>query len=81
MLKVFSLFRIPTSVPTCTVHAKYEIIYMPPSMLKTKFKNLLCDKALDTYGHFFALEAPGAFTDVVLDALVEFRAYHEKNDS
>ncbi|KAJ8721329.1 hypothetical protein PYW07_002104 [Mythimna separata] len=73
------LESIPTPVPTCTVHAKDEIIYMSPAMLKYKFQNLLCSVPLDDYGHFFALEAPEVFSKIVLNALIEFRAYHAKN--
>ncbi|KAJ8721327.1 hypothetical protein PYW07_002102 [Mythimna separata] len=70
---------IPTPVPTCTVHAKDEIIYMSPAMLKIKYTNLLSSVPLDNYGHFLAWEAPEVFSRVVIDALVEFRAYHAKN--
>ncbi|KAJ8721330.1 hypothetical protein PYW07_002105 [Mythimna separata] len=67
---------IPTEVPTCTVHAKDELSYMPPSMLQLKFTNLLSSLSLDDYGHFFAWEAPEVFTKLVINALVEIRAYH-----
>ncbi|KAJ8730613.1 hypothetical protein PYW08_002026 [Mythimna loreyi] len=80
-LKTFgtNIESIPTPVPTCTVHAKDELSYMPPSMLSIKFTNLLSSLSLDNYGHFFAWEAPEVFTKYVLEALAEIRAYHARN--
>uniref|UniRef100_A0A2A4J6Z6 microsomal epoxide hydrolase n=1 Tax=Heliothis virescens TaxID=7102 RepID=A0A2A4J6Z6_HELVI len=63
---------IPTSVPTCTIHAKDEIIYESPNMLKFKFTNLLRSTVLDSQGHFLAMEAPEIFAEDVLSALELF---------
>ncbi|XP_063893486.1 juvenile hormone epoxide hydrolase [Helicoverpa armigera] len=71
---------IPTSVPTCTIHAKDEIIYESPIMLKYKFTNLLRSTVLDSQGHFLAMEAPEVFSEDVLSALDLFLEFNEENN-
>ena len=72
-------FRIPTPVPTWTIHATDEILYQSPTLLRLKFKNLLNSTVLDTGGHFLALEKPDVFADDVLNAIQEFRRWHRQN--
>ncbi|CAH0598404.1 unnamed protein product [Chrysodeixis includens] len=73
------VFAAPTPVPTWTIHAKDEILYQSPTLLKIKFPNLLNSTVLDTGGHFLALELPRVFADDVLHALDAFRRYRKKN--
>ncbi|XP_037303636.1 juvenile hormone epoxide hydrolase isoform X2 [Manduca sexta] len=68
--------EIPTPVPTCTIHAKDEILYQSPPILQTKFPNLLNSTVLFDGGHFLALEMPELFADNVLNAIATFRNWH-----
>lgn len=70
--------EIPTPVPTITIHAKDEIAYQSPLLLRTKFTNLLYTTNIDTGGHFLALEMPILFANDVLNAIAEFRNWHAK---
>ncbi|CAB3226265.1 unnamed protein product [Arctia plantaginis] len=70
----------PTPVPTWTIHAKDEIFYQSPIMLKVKYPNLLHSTVLPSGGHFLALEDPEIFSEDVLKALATFRAWHNKQN-
>ncbi|PZC71621.1 hypothetical protein B5X24_HaOG212878 [Helicoverpa armigera] len=71
-----AVFAIPTPVPTWTIHAKDEIFYQSPTLLKFKYPNLLNSTVLFTGGHFLALEKPQVFADDVLHAIAAFRRWH-----
>lgn len=73
------IYAIPTPVPTWTIHAKDEIIYQSPLMLKVKYPNLLHSTILPGAGHFLALEEPEIFADDVLKAIAAFRRWHRKH--
>ncbi|KAG6446905.1 hypothetical protein O3G_MSEX004676 [Manduca sexta] len=73
------LAETPTPVPTWTIHAKNEIMYQPPTLLKTKFPNLLNSTVLLNGGHFLALEMPEIFAEDVLKAVASFRQWHLNN--
>ncbi|XP_075986256.1 juvenile hormone epoxide hydrolase-like [Anticarsia gemmatalis] len=69
----------PTPVPTWSVHAKEEIIYESPVMLKYKYPNLIHSTVFDDGGHFLALEKPKVFAEDVHKAIAAFRRWHEIN--
>nr|UPI11573.1 juvenile hormone epoxide hydrolase-like 6 [Mythimna separata] len=73
------VFAIPTPVPTWTIHARDEIFYQSPTILRLKFPNLLNSTVLDTGGHFLALEKPEVFADDVLNGIAAFRSWHRQN--
>ncbi|XP_013165393.1 PREDICTED: juvenile hormone epoxide hydrolase-like [Papilio xuthus] len=69
-----------TPVPTWAFQAKYEGVYQPPSILKTKYINLLGTTVLEDGGHFLAFELPEIFVKDVFKAVDEFKNWH-KNES
>ncbi|XP_075986198.1 juvenile hormone epoxide hydrolase-like [Anticarsia gemmatalis] len=75
------IWALPTPVPTWTAHTRYELLYMSPAMLKSKFTNLINSTIFDDYGHFFALEKPDVYADQVLNAISAFRDFHAKSDT
>ncbi|XP_026738425.1 juvenile hormone epoxide hydrolase-like isoform X2 [Trichoplusia ni] len=75
----YGLSDITTPVPTWALQAKDEIFYQPPSLIKTKFTNLINNTVLDDGGHFLAFELPKIFTEDVFKAVKAFKEFHEKN--
>lgn len=69
-----------TPVPTWTIHAKNEIMYQSPAMLKHKFTNILNSTILDFGTHYLAFEQPEVFSESVLTALTAFRKWHRNNN-
>nr|XP_049706049.1 juvenile hormone epoxide hydrolase [Helicoverpa armigera] len=67
------IYAMPTSVPMWSVHAKNELVYQSPTVLKFKFTNHVHATILDEFGHFLALQAPGVFAEDVLKAITAFR--------
>ncbi|XP_073961188.1 juvenile hormone epoxide hydrolase-like isoform X1 [Choristoneura fumiferana] len=62
-----------TPVPTWALQASNDFYY-PPTLLRTKFVNLLDVTELDG-GHFIALEQPGNFAEDVFKAVKAFRKW------
>ncbi|CAK1589856.1 unnamed protein product [Parnassius mnemosyne] len=71
------LDEIPTPVPTWILQAKNELAYLPPWILKFKYKNLINETVLDDGGHFIAMEMPKVFSEDVLSAVAAFRNWHK----
>ncbi|XP_030032922.2 juvenile hormone epoxide hydrolase isoform X1 [Manduca sexta] len=71
--------NVTTTVPTVVVQASDEIFYMPPSMLKTKFSNLLAVDVLNDYGHFLAFEVPDVFASNFVSAVQRILAFNNQN--
>ncbi|XP_049881304.1 juvenile hormone epoxide hydrolase-like [Pectinophora gossypiella] len=74
-----NLDKIPTSVPTWALQAKYELAYQPPFILRFKYPYLLNTTVLEDGGHFLALQLPRVFSQDVLKAVAAFRDWHKKN--
>ncbi|XP_013138406.1 PREDICTED: juvenile hormone epoxide hydrolase-like [Papilio polytes] len=68
-----------TPVPTWAFQTKSEMIYQPPSILKTKYINLLGATVLEDGGHFLALELPQIFVNDVFKAVKIFKNWHNQN--
>ncbi|XP_023946624.2 juvenile hormone epoxide hydrolase [Bicyclus anynana] len=66
-----------TVVPTWALQAKNELFYQPPSMLSSKFTNLLGVSVLDDGGHFVAFELPQVFAKDVFKAVKAFKEFHK----
>lgn len=73
------LDKIKSAVPTWALQAKEELFYQPPSILRTKYPNLLSTTVLDEGGHFLAFEMPKALADDVFKAVKAFREWREGN--
>ncbi|XP_013138373.1 PREDICTED: juvenile hormone epoxide hydrolase-like [Papilio polytes] len=69
----------PTNVPTWVMQTKHELFYMPPSIIETKFTNVLNYTVLDYGGHFIALEMPEVLADDLFKAVKAFRNWHKNN--
>ncbi|XP_013166010.1 PREDICTED: juvenile hormone epoxide hydrolase-like [Papilio xuthus] len=69
----------PTKVPLWVMQAKHELFYMPPSIIETKFTNVLNYTVLDYGGHFIALELPHVLADDLFKAVKAFRNWHKVN--
>ncbi|CAB3221599.1 unnamed protein product [Arctia plantaginis] len=69
-----ALYAKTTAVPVRTVHAQNEVIYQSEAILRLKYTNIQNATALTQYGHFLAMEAPQAFSQLVLDAIAGFEA-------
>ncbi|CAB3226260.1 unnamed protein product [Arctia plantaginis] len=69
-----ALYAKTTDVPVRTVHAQNEVIYQSEAILRLKYTNIQNATALTQYGHFLAMEAPQAFSQLVLDAIAGFEA-------
>ncbi|KPJ20527.1 Juvenile hormone epoxide hydrolase [Papilio machaon] len=67
-----------TPVPTWAFQTKSEMIYQPPSVLKTKYLNFLGATVLEDGGHFLALELPQIFVNDVFKAVNIFKNWHSK---
>ncbi|XP_048001399.1 juvenile hormone epoxide hydrolase-like [Leguminivora glycinivorella] len=65
-----------TTVPTWALQAINDF-YHPPTLLRTKFVNLLGHTELPDGGHFIALEKPEVFSQDVFKAVKEFVKYRE----
>ncbi|CAH2236588.1 jg23943, partial [Pararge aegeria aegeria] len=73
------LDEIPSPVPTVSLQAKNEVSFTPTWAIQRKFPNLIRNTVLDDGGHFLALELPQLFSDDVIKAIGEFRAWHKNN--
>ncbi|KAM3958034.1 juvenile hormone epoxide hydrolase-like [Aphomia sociella] len=67
------------TVPTWALQAKMELAYQSPSILRTRYTNLINAVALDDGGHFLAFELPVVFVEDVFKAVKAFREWHVKN--
>ncbi|PZC70942.1 hypothetical protein B5X24_HaOG214591 [Helicoverpa armigera] len=78
-MRELQLDQLTTPVPTWALQARDELVYQPPSILKTKFLNLLGNTVLDDGGHFLAFELPEVLTADVFKAVKVFKEWHQKN--
>ncbi|KPJ20092.1 Juvenile hormone epoxide hydrolase [Papilio machaon] len=74
------LDNFPTAVPTWVMQAKHELFYQPPSIIKSKFTNVLNYTVLDYGGHFIAFEMPQVLAADVFKAVKAFTNYHKSNE-
>nr|XP_034825846.1 juvenile hormone epoxide hydrolase-like [Maniola hyperantus] len=70
---------IPSPVPTVSLQAKNEVVFITRWAIQKKFPNLIRSTLLDEGGHFLALELPQLFAKDVVTAIGEFRAWHKNN--
>ncbi|XP_013165349.1 PREDICTED: juvenile hormone epoxide hydrolase-like [Papilio xuthus] len=73
-----SLDSHTTTVPTWAFQTKSEMIYQPPSILKTKYLNFLGATVLEDGGHFLALELPQIYANDVFKAVNIFKNWHKE---
>ncbi|KAF5295494.1 hypothetical protein FQR65_LT10482 [Abscondita terminalis] len=70
--------QIPIQVPAACAIFPYELIYMPETILKDTFKNLLQANHIERGGHFAAFEEPRLLAEDVWSAVDKFRNFHKK---
>ncbi|KAJ0171962.1 hypothetical protein K1T71_012725 [Dendrolimus kikuchii] len=73
------LHRYKSPVPTWALQAKEELFYQPPSVLRTKYPNLLNVTVIDEGGHFLAFELPKVVVEDVFRAVKAFREWRQGN--
>ncbi|KAJ0171963.1 hypothetical protein K1T71_012726 [Dendrolimus kikuchii] len=71
--------KYKSPVPTWALQAKEELFYQSPSILRTKYPNLLNVTVLDEGGHFLAFELPKVLVEDVFRAVKAFREWRQGN--
>lgn len=66
-----------TPVPTWVLQARYELAYQPPSMLRSKYTNLIDVTVLPDGGHFIAFEKPAVLAEDIFKAVTAFLEFHK----
>lgn len=70
----YFVYRAPINVPSSCAQFRHEIIYLPPYLLKDRYKNLIRATKFSQGGHFAALEVPELLAD---DVLASVKAFEE----
>ncbi|XP_033222724.1 juvenile hormone epoxide hydrolase 2-like [Belonocnema kinseyi] len=67
-------YQAPINVPSSCAQFRHEIIYLPPYLLKDRYKNLIRATKFSQGGHFAAMEVPELLAD---DVLASIKAFEE----
>ncbi|XP_066600441.1 juvenile hormone epoxide hydrolase 2-like isoform X2 [Prorops nasuta] len=70
---------IAIRAPTACVHFPHDVYYMPPCLLKYRFRNLIRSTIMPRGGHFPWLEEPKLFTDDIWASIDIMEVERHKN--
>lgn len=74
-------FRLPIDVPAACAAFPYEIFYLPESLIRERFTNLIQFNHLPRGGHFAAFEEPTLLADDIFKFVSTVEDIKKKNNA